>query len=420
MEILTRQYAGRDDLTEFAVPEGVTVIGEYAFAGCKNLEKVTIPDSVEYIAAYAFAGCESLGEIAIPDSVKGLDTNCTFAGCDWLTTVRLPVDVPLHNSQPLTREEPDAVWRCFKGSLNIRRVILGTRSFRISGAFDFAHYSVLHAVLAAEGDAKAFAYVKCHAKAIIKMLAETNFPELRRKIFAMLPADLCTMEVRNRMSLPLENRVLHPGTYLGRELPEKLVIPDTFTEITARSFRFCDTLKEVYVPDSVQVLDPVYTFRDCTALETVRLPVHVKLDHGDGKTDRDNAGMCFTGCTALKTLILGDRRFEISGELNDAKLLVCYAHLAAEGNPAAIERVKARIDDVFWELTMTDALADTVYGLFEVLPEEILTEELLTNAADSAGVAGHNRTFDTILDYMKEHGMDTSFAEDDDDEDMED
>ena len=53
MEILKRQYAGRDDLTEFVIPEGVAVIGEYAFADCKNLQKVTIPGSVEYIAAYA-------------------------------------------------------------------------------------------------------------------------------------------------------------------------------------------------------------------------------------------------------------------------------------------------------------------------------------------------------------------------------
>ena len=157
----------------------------------------------------------------------------------------------------------------------------------------------------------------------------------------------------------------------------------------------------------------VYTFRDCTALETVRLPVHVKLVYGGGKTDRDLAAMCFNGCTALKTLILGDRPFAVSGEMADAKLLVCYAQLAAEGNSAAIEHVTEHIDDVFWELTMTDALADTVYDLLEVLPEAVLTEELLTNAADSAGVAGHNRTFETIIAYMKEHGMDTSFADGD-------
>lgn len=413
MEIQTRQYAGRDDLTEFAIPAGVTVIGEYAFADCKNLEKVTIPDSVVYIAAHAFSGCESLSEIYIPDSLKGLDTDSAFAGCAWLTTVRLPVDVPLHNSRPITREEPDAVWRCFSGCTNIRKVILGTRSFRISGTFDFGHYTLLHAVLAAEGDAKAFAYIKCHARATLEILSETNFPELRQKIYAMLPTELCTMDVRKRMSLPFENTVLHPGTYLGRELPEKLVIPDTFTKIIARSFRFCDTLKEVYVPDSVQIISPVYTFRDCTALETLRLPVHVKLERSDGKKDQDNAAMCFNGCTALKTLILGDRSFDISGGLTDARLLLCYAQLAAEGNPDAVNRVTERIDDVFWELTMSDDWTDTVEGLFEVLPAAVLTEELLYSAADSAGMAGHDKTFEAIIDYMKEHGMDTSFADGD-------
>ncbi len=80
------------DITEFTIPDGVTIIGYMAFFGCSSLESITIPDSVTYIRGWAFSGCSSLESITIPDSVTTIGNN-TFDGCSSLESVTIPDSV---------------------------------------------------------------------------------------------------------------------------------------------------------------------------------------------------------------------------------------------------------------------------------------------------------------------------------------
>ena len=73
---------------DFAIPDGVTKIGSYAFYNCTNLTGVTIPDSVIRIENNAFSFCTSLTSIIIPDSVTSIG-NKAFYGCSGLTSVSI-------------------------------------------------------------------------------------------------------------------------------------------------------------------------------------------------------------------------------------------------------------------------------------------------------------------------------------------
>ncbi|MCH5196482.1 MAG: leucine-rich repeat domain-containing protein [Oscillospiraceae bacterium] len=76
---------------DVVIPDGVTMIGDYAFSGsaiesvvipdgcisicaafnnCPNLKSVELPDSVEFISIGAFYDCESLESINLPDNVR--------------------------------------------------------------------------------------------------------------------------------------------------------------------------------------------------------------------------------------------------------------------------------------------------------------------------------------------------------------
>lgn len=76
-------------LASIAIPDSVTYIGVYAFGNCDRLTKVTIPNGVMNIEAYAFSSCNRLTSITIPDSVTSIGTRA-FDSCDALTSVIIP------------------------------------------------------------------------------------------------------------------------------------------------------------------------------------------------------------------------------------------------------------------------------------------------------------------------------------------
>lgn len=64
-----KDYNGRGE-TVVTVPDGVTVIGEKAFAKCKKVEMIILPDSVTQIDGYAFKNCENLTVVEYGDGVE--------------------------------------------------------------------------------------------------------------------------------------------------------------------------------------------------------------------------------------------------------------------------------------------------------------------------------------------------------------
>ena len=74
--------------TEYAIPDGVTTIGGYAFEYCRSLTSVTIPDSVTTIGESAFAWCSGLTSVTIGDSVTTIG-DYAFQGCDSLISVTI-------------------------------------------------------------------------------------------------------------------------------------------------------------------------------------------------------------------------------------------------------------------------------------------------------------------------------------------
>ena len=55
-------------LISITIPDGIGVIGEYAFTNCYALESVTIPESVRKIKDQAFRSCDELKSVKINKS----------------------------------------------------------------------------------------------------------------------------------------------------------------------------------------------------------------------------------------------------------------------------------------------------------------------------------------------------------------
>jgi hypothetical protein len=64
-----------NELTEYAIPEGVTKIRSGVFYGCSNLASIVMPNSVTEIGESVFYGCSGVTSITIPEGVTQIGEN---------------------------------------------------------------------------------------------------------------------------------------------------------------------------------------------------------------------------------------------------------------------------------------------------------------------------------------------------------
>lgn len=84
-KIASQAFYQDSDLTEYIIEEGITEIGEFAFAR-SGLSSVTIPDGVIKIEYGAFYHCDDLSEVVIPDSVTEIEPYA-FDKTPWITNM---------------------------------------------------------------------------------------------------------------------------------------------------------------------------------------------------------------------------------------------------------------------------------------------------------------------------------------------
>lgn len=77
----------KDGTTEINIPEGVEVIGEYAFINFVNLKKITFPSSLRRIREGAFECCKSLESIEFSNPV--IIEKDAFRFCKALKSVKI-------------------------------------------------------------------------------------------------------------------------------------------------------------------------------------------------------------------------------------------------------------------------------------------------------------------------------------------
>lgn len=83
-------YAMRIDST--IIENGVTNIGDFAFAWCEKMKGISIPYSIAKIGEHAFHECDQLRSIQLPNSIDTIG-DYAFVWCDHLPSIGIPEGV---------------------------------------------------------------------------------------------------------------------------------------------------------------------------------------------------------------------------------------------------------------------------------------------------------------------------------------
>ena len=205
--------------TEFAIPQGISVIGDDAFDSCKSLTSVTIPDSVTSIGDYAFIGCSSLTAVSIPDGVTTIG-DCAFSSSD-LTAVTIPDSVSGIGANPFRQ--------CEK-----------LTSINVSPTHPY--FATIDGVL----------YEKATKRLVCYPCAFTA----------------------TEFAIPQGITVIGDDAFSWCVSLTAVTIPDTVTCIGDYAFEFCSSLTAVTIPDCVSEMG-VNPFRYCRKLTNINVsPTH--------------------------------------------------------------------------------------------------------------------------------------------------
>ena len=266
----------------YAVPDGVTNIGNYAFQDCDNLTNVTLSPELASIGQQTFSGSTNLTGITIPGSVVSIGSDA-FDNCTRLASLILSNGVASIGQQ------------AFGNCTSLTNVII-PQSLTNIGDTAFEYCTSLTNITV---DPANTAYSSLNGVLF-------NYPQTR---LIQYPAG------QTRTSYAIPGSVTDIGDYAFyySDLSEA-TIPDTVTNIEPGAFEYDTNLAGITIPASVTAIG-AFAFFNCSSLG------NLIISNGVTTIGANAFGLCasLTSITIPASVTaIGDYAFQSCGALTNA------------------------------------------------------------------------------------------------------
>lgn len=278
------KYNGNDAFVR--VPEGVTCIGESAFADNRTLHSVSFPDTVQRIETAAFRNCCNLQLIRFGNSLSVIGMRA-FENCFSLRKISLPDSVnciapsafencPLLEEVDLGNGLEEIAEDAFKKCKSLEKIVL-PESLQMMDLRAFEGSSVRALYVP-----KNVNYITCMGYSkrspIKKIEVDPENPHLYSKDNCVFMRDTNSLiGVVGKFILPQDGSLQDIGEnmFAGDMSLTEYCVPEGVTTIWYGAFKKCKNLRRVSLPHTLNCILPL-AFEECTALEEIVVPGSVK------------------------------------------------------------------------------------------------------------------------------------------------
>ena len=247
-------YLKGELITDLVIPDGVAVIGNYAFENLDSLESITVGDSVTGIGECAFFDCDNLVELVVPDSVTAIG-DYSFYGCDSLTSVEIPDSV--------TRIGSSAFYSCNSlVSIVVPDSVTSIGKDAFSGCKNLQYNKYDNAYYLGSYNNPYIVLVKAKSQDITSCTIHEDTKYIYSSAFANCDS-LISIEAHDSVA------VIDESAFYDCDSLVDVKIGDNVTLIGSYAFYGCDSITSVSVGDGVTMIGS-YAFFSCSSLASIK------------------------------------------------------------------------------------------------------------------------------------------------------
>ena len=285
--------ASGSEVTELVFPDGVTSIGNYAFAYATGLKSVTLPASVETIGARAFYNAEQLATVDFGNSETSVGSQA-FENTAWMngqpdgiiyignSVYTCKGTLPENTSLMIKDGTTTISSQAFSNQTGLTEITIpssvksiGSAAFTVTGLKQVAIPNTVEEI----GEK---VFYSCHS------LEQVILPETMQSIpygtfwncsalkDCVIPSTVSIIDEYafrgaglTDINIPASVTSIGRGAFMECKGVTTLKLPEGLKTIAVNAFRECTSLKTVFLPSTLEVSIGNGAFRDCTSLEAV-------------------------------------------------------------------------------------------------------------------------------------------------------